>query len=171
MSALPWQSIFILGFVVGAFVTGCGLTWFYFNVKGDLDNTADGADGDTEPSDPLQVVDFNKMAMFEYLSCPFCGSGKCTIRYRNPDDDPKIYCVTCWSCYTIGPWAGTVDEAISVWNNRTAYDPIPDIMTIGDIVDATNSETAAELRRRDATVDPRERASDDKTPENGGQER
>ena len=51
MSALPWQSIFILGFVVGSFVTGCGLTWFYFNVKGDLDNTADGADGDTEPRD------------------------------------------------------------------------------------------------------------------------
>jgi len=49
MSALPWQSIFILGFVVGAFVTGCGLTWFYFNVKGDLDGVADGADGDCEP--------------------------------------------------------------------------------------------------------------------------
>ena len=49
MSALPWQSIFILGFVVGAFVTGCGLTWFYFNVKGDLDGVANGADGNTEP--------------------------------------------------------------------------------------------------------------------------
>jgi len=55
MSALPWQSIFILGFVVGSFVTGCGLTWFYFNVKGDLDGVADGADGDCEP--PVRASD------------------------------------------------------------------------------------------------------------------
>jgi len=46
--------------------------------------------------------------------------------------------------------------------DANALDPL----TVGDIVDAANSETAAELRRRDVSV----RASDDKTPENGGQE-
>jgi len=51
MSALPWQAVLIFGFILGAGVTFGILTWFYFNVKSDLDNTADGADGDTEPPD------------------------------------------------------------------------------------------------------------------------
>ena len=50
MSALPWQAVLIFGFILGAGVTFGILTWFYFNVKGDLDNTANGADGDCEPS-------------------------------------------------------------------------------------------------------------------------
>ena len=55
MSTLPWQAVLIFGFILGAGAMFGILTWFYFNVKGDLDGVADGADGDCEP--PVRASD------------------------------------------------------------------------------------------------------------------
>jgi len=129
MSTLPWQAVLIFGFILGAGVTFGVLTWFYFNVKGDLDNTADGADGDCEP--PIYSPKYAE----SIVEIPRGAAG-----------------------FVLTMEDGSV---VTEWQDEFG-NPVHEI---------TKDDLGTVITTNPPIYYPPVRASDDKTPENGGQER
>ncbi len=55
-----------------------------------------------------------------FVPCPFCGSMQIDMMGGDDDEGETAYWVICQECHAGGPEGKTAEEALRVWNERSA---------------------------------------------------